>query len=204
MAFKRLLSIDPSLTCSGWALFSLDSGGIQAVGKVRSLGASYPLATRLLDLQNKIVKIYDRLEIDADDVLVCESPTAMIDPNAALKMEQVRCIFEVIARQRSVSVPGRINPRSVHYEVMGLRGKQLARNIIKETAITIVKEFYGAQLNSLGFEADESSLAKNQDIVDAILVGRLGVINVQHAAAAGISVEEIFEEKAGKVRASLH
>src|SRR5690606_567012 len=137
-SYKRLLAVDPSLTCSGWALFELATarpgqGKLVAVGKIRSLSPRVPLATRFSDLQRKIVGVYESLSLSGNDVLICESQTTMRDPRAAFKVEQVRGIFETVARSRSLHVPGRINPRSVQSEVMGLRGKQLARAVVKDT-----------------------------------------------------------------------
>ncbi len=198
------MAVDPSLTCSGWALFDLSdelAGGalLVAVGKIRSLAPSFPLATRLLDLQHKILQIFEQLSLGADDVLICESQTTMRDPRAAFKVEQVRGIFETVARSRALRVPGRINPRSVQSEVMGLRGKQLERAVVKHTAVQIVKSVYGDALSSLGFTVDNRNLLRHQDIVDAILVGSLAVSRVQGAERAGFDLEEAFLPRARRV-----
>jgi hypothetical protein len=67
--------------------------------------------------------------------MVCEAATTVRDPHNALKVETVRAMFESVARGRLVGVPGRINPRSVQFEVMGLSGKQLPRAEVKDMAI---------------------------------------------------------------------
>ena len=203
-ASRRLLAVDPSLTCSGWALFDLSdelAGGalLVAVGKIRSLAASVPLASRLFDLQQKICSVFDQLSLGSDDVLICESQTTMRDPRAAFKVEQVRGIFETIARSRELKVPGRINPRSVQSEVMGLRGRQLERSMVKQTAVQIVKTVYGEALTSLGFTVDSKNLQRHQDIVDAILVGSLAVTRVQGAERCGFELEDAFAPKIRRV-----
>lgn len=192
---SRLISIDPSLTCSGWALFSIKSAKLMAVGKLKSLSPEKPLAVRLQDLHIKICKIFETLELGNDDVLICESPTTMRDPRAAFKVEQVRGIFEEIARQRSVRVPGRLNPRTVQYEVMGLKGKQFNRAIVKQTALSIARTLYGKDLLGMGFKLDDGFLKRHQDIVDAILIGSLGVTRIQSAKTSGVSLEEMFESR---------
>jgi Holliday junction resolvasome RuvABC endonuclease subunit len=192
---SRLISVDPSLTCSGWALFSIKNAQLMAVGKLRSLSPEKPLAIRLQDLHDKISKIFATLELGDDDVLICESPTTMRDPRAAFKVEQVRGIFEEVARQRSMRVPGRLNPRTVQYEVMGLRGKQLKREIVKATALSIARTLYGKALLGMGFELDDAFLSRHQDIVDAILIGSLGVTRIQSATTTGVTLEEMFESR---------
>ncbi len=165
-----------------------------AVGKVKSLGASLPLPLRLQDLHKKISVILQQFELGEDDVLICESPTTMKDPRAALKVEQVRVTFESLARSRGMLVPGRVNPRTVQYEIMGLRGKQLARNIVKETGVFVVQSLYADALQNLGFAASIAHLRQHQDIVDALLIGRMGLIRLEAATRSGMPVEEMFKE----------
>lgn len=181
MQLNRLMSIDPSLTCSGWALFSIRDERLLAVGKIKSKPARFPLAIRLLDLQQKIKEIFERLQLSERDVLVCEAQTTMRDPRAAFKVEQVRGVFETIARERALEVPGRINPRSVQNQVMGLKGKQLRRSVVKDTALQTVMAVYGSSLENIGFQVSADNLKKHQDIVDAILVGSLGLVRIAAA-----------------------
>ncbi|MDC0357715.1 hypothetical protein OAO01_02790 [Oligoflexia bacterium] len=195
---KRLLAVDPSLTCTGWALFSVQTEELLAVGKIRSMAARYALASRLEDLQRKIAQVLEELNLSYNDVLVCESQTTMRDPRAAFLVEQVRGIFETLARARSVTVPGRINPRSVQYEVMGLKGKQVSRTMVKDTALTIVQTVYGEALQQMGFDFESAKLGKQQDIVDAILVGALGLTKISSATSAQVALAEVFEEKRSK------
>jgi Holliday junction resolvasome RuvABC endonuclease subunit len=204
MNFRRLITIDPSLTCSGWALFGIERRELMAVGKVRSLGAQMPLAHRLEDLQGKIKQVFDGLELASSDVLVCEAPTTMRDPHAAFKVEQVRGIFESVARSRKIKVPGRINPRSVHLQIMGMQGKQLPRAHIKEAAVTLVASLYRRELTRMKFECSAKMLKRNQDIVDAILIGSLALAWVSEAGRGGVALEDYFDPRqrqrsAGKV-----
>ena len=192
---RQLLAVDPSLTCSGWALFDIASESLLAVGKLRSLPASYSLSDRLLDLQAKVTQVFKGCALRAGDFLVCEGPTTMRDPRAAFRVEQVRGIFETVARHTTVSVPGRINPRSVQREIMGLKGKQLIRERVKDTAVMVVQALYERELGQLGFPVDKKSLAKHQDIMDAILVGRLAVIRVKSALQAKIAPQKLFDER---------
>ena len=189
------MAIDPSLTCSGWALFSIENGNFAAVGKIKSLSAEVPLADRLKDLQDKIAGTFDQVGLARDDVLICEAPTTMKDPRAAFKVEQVRGIFETLARNRNLTVPGRINPRSVHFEVMGLRGKQLQRATIKDMASRVVHSLFEGPLTDMGFDISPHSLSKHQDIVDAILIGSLGVTWIKAAQVAGGTLESYFESR---------
>jgi len=171
-----------------------------AVGKIRSLSSKFPLSTRLLDLQTKISSIYTSLHLKESDVLICESQTTMRDPGAAFKVEQVRGIFESLARERSVIVPGRINPRSVQYEVMGLRGKQLPRTKIKEIAVSVVQNVYGESLRSMGIESETLALRRHQDIIDAILVGSLGISRIKSSQQLDAPLESFFEERGARTR----
>lgn len=191
--FRRLISIDPSLTCSGWALFDIPSEVILGVGKIKSLKPQVALASRFLDLQERIGELLRQLSFTATDILVCEAPTTMKDPKAALKVEHVRSIFETLARELGAYVPGRLNPRSVHNEVIGLTGAQLARPIIKEMAAKTVKTLHGSDLKRLGFLVDEKHLSKHQDIVDAILLGNLALSRIKGAKNSGVAIESVFQ-----------
>ena len=193
MEARSLFAVDPSLTCSGWALFDIGSKQLLAVGKLRSLPASEPLPVRLSDVQVKVKKTIKSLPIKQNDVLICEAQTTMRDPRAAFKVEQVRGIFEVVARENGLIVPGRLNPRSVQNEIMGLNGPQRSREEVKEVAVSVTNTLYGAQLENLGFSSEIDNLKKNQDIVDAILVGALGLVRLEAASRTEMSLEEFFE-----------
>lgn len=198
MQYNRILAVDPSLTCSGWALFSVSSGVITAVGKVKSLPASSPLGERLEDLQGKIHGIYNKLNIGSEDIVICESPTTMKDPRAALRVEQVRCIFEVLGRNCSASVPGRVNPRTVHRELLGLKGRQLERVEVKSSAVNFIYRTYSKELSKTGFEVTTENLNRHQDIVDAVLIGLVALGKVSSAIQSGISLDEMFQESVNK------
>jgi len=189
------MAVDPSLTCSGWALFHVGGGGLCAIGKLKALGATVPLADRLTDLQSRIEALFGRFEFGSRDVLICEEQTTMRDPRAAFKVEQVRGIFEVVARSRRVSVPGRLNPRSVQYEIMGLKGKQTRRELVKDVAVEVVRSVYGDSLRGMGFDVAPRNLRRNQDIVDAILIGALGLTRIRSADAAGDPLGMFFHKR---------
>lgn len=191
--YRRIIAIDPSLTCSGWALFDIPSGTILGVGKIKSLKPQIALASRFLDLQGRIGDLFTQLSFCSTDILVCEAPTTMKDPKAALKVEHVRSIFETLARELGAYVPGRLNPRSVHNEVIGLTGAQLARPIIKEMAAKTVRTLHGSDLKRLGFLVDDDHLRKHQDIIDAILLGNLALSRIRGAKNSGVAIESLFQ-----------
>jgi Holliday junction resolvasome RuvABC endonuclease subunit len=199
---RYLLAVDPSLTCSGWALLSIREGDVLAVGKVRSAPPSVPLATRLERLQGAIKKVVSDLALGDRDVLVCEAPTTMKDPHNAIKVEQVRGLFESTGRNRGVVVPGRVNPRSVQFEVMGLTGKQVARAEVKAAAVRTVQYLYAPALRRLGLETTVEDLTKHQDIVDAMLIGRFAVLRIQGALDARQSLESVFDTQSRQQRGS--
>lgn len=202
MQRQRLLAVDPSLTCSGWAFFEVKSDRLLAVGKIRSKGPEAPLAERLGDLQVKIQKVLGELQIGPRDVVVCEAPTTMRDPRAAIKVEQVRCMFEVLARASRAQVPGRINPRTVHHELLGLRGRQAVRIEVKRAAAQVAQQLFGEALQTLGFEPSVRHLSKHQDIVDALLLGYIGLNRVRAASWAETSLEELMHRRTFKKTAT--
>lgn len=191
--FKRLIAIDPSLTCSGWALYNIENKSLIGVGKFKSLPPTYQMSIRLNNLQERIKELFRKLLLTKSDILICEAPTTMIDPKAAFKVEAVRGIFEVIARELNVFVPGRINSRTVHYEVMGLYGKQIERTLVKSAAVNTVKALYEKDLQKLKFETTLKNLARNQDIVDAILIGSLAVNKFHDSQRAKIHLSELLQ-----------
>lgn len=199
-SFRYLMAVDPSLTCSGWALFCVSSGQVSNVGKIRGAGAAVPLAQRLERIQLHIQELVERFGLGAEDLLVCEAPTTIRDPHNALKVEQVRGIFESVARSRGVRVPGRVNPRTVQYEVMGLRGRQLDRESVKTAAIRTVQYLYATDLKELGLEHSAEQLARHQDIVDAVLIGRLALMKIQSARAGQVTIESLFDVRQAQRR----
>jgi Holliday junction resolvasome RuvABC endonuclease subunit len=199
---RYLMAVDPSLTCSGWALLSIPEGEILAVGKIKAAPPSVPMATRLERLQGAVKKVLSNLSLGELDVLVCEAPTSMKDPHNAIKVEQVRGIFESTGRSRGVTVPGRVNPRSVQYEVMGLKGKQVVRLEVKAAAVRTVQYLYAPALQRLGIEASEAVLKKHQDIVDAMLIGRFAVLRIQGALDSRQPLEQVFDTQVKQQRSS--
>ena len=189
--FKRLLAIDPSLTCSGWALFDIKTKKLLSVGNVKSKKEG-SLSERLLDFQKKIVMLFEALMLNDHDVLICEEATTMIDPRATLVVEQVRCIFEVLARNLNVCVPGRINPRTVQYEIMGLKGVQIDREHVKKIARETVDAIYADMLSQIGFLKKDILKKSNQDIIDAILIGTLGLSRVLSIHNTRLNLDEVF------------
>jgi Holliday junction resolvasome RuvABC endonuclease subunit len=196
------MAVDPSLTCSGWALLSIPEGEVLAVGKIKAAPPSVPMATRLERLQGSINKVLSNLSLGELDVMVCEAPTTMKDPHNAIKVEQVRGIFESTGRSRGVAVPGRVNPRSVQYEVMGLKGKQMARLEVKAAAVRTVQYLYAPALQRLGIEASDQELKKHQDIVDAMLIGRFAVLRIQGALDSMQPLEQVFDTQMKQQRSS--
>ena len=196
MKDRKILAVDPSLTCSGWAFFSVSTKQLLAVGKIRCLPASFNLSLRLKDIQDKVKKILSEIQLSENDVLVCEAATSMKDPSAAFKVESVRGIFEVLGREAGAIVPGRINPRTVQNEVLGLRGKQLEREHVKDIATNVAYRLFVKDLKRIGFDSSESALKKNQDIVDALLLGHVALTRLESIdRAKDINVEDLFAEK---------
>jgi Holliday junction resolvasome RuvABC endonuclease subunit len=191
--YRNLLAVDPSLTCSGWVLFRVRDGAVTSAGKIKSAPSRVQLAERLRGVQANIEAVLQRLNLGSGDVLVCEAPTTMKDPLNALKVEQVRSIFESVARTRQVTVPGRVASRSVQFEVMGLVGKQLPRSEVKATALRTAEYLYSESLRRLGLLREDVPLKRHQDIVDALLIGRLALSRIHAAREATVSLESMFQ-----------
>lgn len=203
MTLKKLLTVDPSLTCSGWALFKIQDGSLLGVGNLKSLNAKVPLAKRLTELQESIDSCFSTIKLATNDVLICEEATSMLDPSASAKLERVRGIFETLARARKVLVPGRIHPRTVQSELLGFKGKQLNRAIVKSSAIDIVSKLYAKQLERIGFDISYRNLSRNQDIVDALLLGMLALTRIKTARQAELGLIDLLDKgsrRAGRSR----
>jgi len=194
----RLLAIDPSLTCSGWALFSLADGQPLAAGVISPPGSDIVLSLRLAELQNRVTDLFAHYSLGSSDVLVCEGPAPLVlNPSSALKVEQVRGIFEGVARMHKLCVPGRVNPRTVQTELLGLRGRQLSRKEVKDSARVLVEKMFAQFLDAFGYNDKGKTKGKStvlsQDIVDALLIGALAVGKVQIGMRSNMPLEEAFE-----------
>jgi hypothetical protein len=125
----------------------------------------------------------------------------MRDPSAAMKVEQVRGIFEAVARFNSMAVPGRINPKSVHSELLGFKGRQQSRPVVKLAALQVVQRLYGEQLQTMGF-IDTTGKVKSQDVVDAILIGTIAVERVRRSVSTGLELTEVLRSSSEGARRS--
>lgn len=197
MQFKSLLAIDPSLTQTGWAYFSLREMQPRAVGVIRAPGPELPYQKRLSDLQDKVGKLFASLEIGERDILVCEGPAPLVlNPQSALKVEHVRSIFESLAREYGAEVPGRLNPRTIQRELLGMKGKQLPRKEVKIWARNTAERLYAQRLPELvvnGFSSPPKETP--QDVIDALLVGSLALSRVKLAGHMKSELCSVFAEK---------
>jgi len=186
---SRLLGIDPSLTQSGWALFSLESDEPLEWGVLKPAEKTAPLSDRLLSLHRSVEDLFNQYKINSSDYLVCEGPAPVsLNPSSTIKVEQVRGIFEGIARTRGAIVPGRLNPRTLQSELLGLRGKQAPRDEVKRIARAVLAQMFSKRA-SMGIDITTIS----QDAVDAILIGVLARSKIQYGLLSGAVLPSLFE-----------
>ena len=189
---------------TGWALFSVRSAKPVRGGVLAPPGADVNLAERLTLLQRDIETLFDEINLGLGDVLICEGPAPLVvNPGSSLKVEQVRGIFEVVARTRGASVPGRLNPRTVQTELLGLKGKQLARKEVKRWAREVAHRLFGNDLermfdnkSSRNSELHSQRHSKPrdipQDVIDALLIGALAVSKIQLAERMNVNLSEVL------------
>jgi len=186
---KRLLAVDPSLTCTGWAVFDIESQRPTDFSIIRPPGPTEHLTDRYDWLQEEVVKVYTMLGLGRGDFLICEGPAPLVkNPESSLRVERVRSIFEAVGRMQGVKVLTRLNPRTVQSEILGLRGKQMPRAQVKELARSTAFQVF-PEINNL----NQKKLS--QDIVDAILVGMLAVSKIQIHLKTGVELELLFQSK---------
>jgi len=186
---KRLLAVDPSLTCTGWAVFDIDSQRPTEFSIIRPPGPTSHLSDRYDWLQEEVVKVYSSLGLGRGDFIVCEGPAPLVkNPESSLRVERVRSIFEAVGRMHGVKVLTRLNPRTVQSEVLGLKGKQIPRAEVKELARSTALQVFP----EIG-KITEKKLS--QDIVDALLVGMLAVSKIQIHLKTGVDLELLFQSK---------
>ena len=182
-----LFALDPSLTCSGWALFSLKTLEPIKSGMIKSLSTQFSIEQRLADLQRQVVSLFNELSLTNKDYFICEGPAPLVlNPNSAMKVERVRGIFESIARSQSLNILDRINPRTVQSELMGLKGKQIERKQVKQIAKDLAHKMFPAYL--------EQNKA-NQDILDAMLIGALVSSRLKIAIDTKQDYQQLYAKK---------
>ena len=191
---QKLLAIDPSLTASGWALFSIQTGLPISLGVISPPGTKVSLSIRMSILQDKVTELFSLIKMESGDILVCEGPAPLVhNPDSALKVERVRSIFESVARSIGVLVPGRLNPRTVQHELLGMSGVQLSRKIVKASARDIVFKLYNLDLKGLTRYVESKKKELTQDEIDALLIGSLAVSRVKMSISTKIAIEQLFE-----------
>ena len=203
---QKLLAVDPSLSASGWALFDLGQSqrdcprGRQetlplAVGVIRPPGPRTEMSERLDHLQRQIEQLLRQLELAAGDVLVCEGPAPLVlNPDTSMKVERVRGIFETVGRGAGLLVPGRLNPRTVQTELLGMRGPQLERQKVKAWARETARVLFGPALFSLPLTTGSNSRKHGmpQDVIDAVLIGVLAAAKVRLCQQSGLPLSAMF------------
>ena len=186
--YSKLFVVDPSLTSTGWVVFDLQRGGIIKFGVMSDPGAKIVLSERLKILQQEADSLLSSFKLGKNDVLICEGPAHLVlNPQSALKVEQMRGIFEVLARKRGVDVPGRVNPRSVQTEVLGLKGAQLERKEVKRAARNIAERLFAKDFA-------KSKKIIPQDVIDASLIGAYCIARIALCEQLGVDLAETFKE----------
>ena len=71
-----LFALDPSLTSSGWALFSLENLQPIESGNITTLSTKFSLENRLADLQRQVRELYEILKLNNSDYFICEGPVS--------------------------------------------------------------------------------------------------------------------------------
>ena len=177
---SRLVAIDPSIASSGWAVFCLESKSLLSIGTIRDKHSKQSDEFRLLEIQKEIGLLFECEKFGRGDFIVCEGPAHLVlNPQTALKVERVRGIFETLARAREVEVPGRVNPRTLQCEVIGLQGSQLPRKEVKAIAKRTALQLFGKDLLKVSPLKEPSSHV--QDIFDALLIGAFSMSRIDIA-----------------------
>lgn len=192
-----LLAIDPSLTCSGWALFCVATENLLGFGTLRAPGTKFSMATRLEELQRMSDALLVQLGMQANDFLLCEGPAQLVlNPQSSLKVEQVRSLIESVARSRGLIVPGRLNPRTVQTELLGMRGAQIKREEVKRWARATAERLFGKELAKVPCNGEllEGGVIP-QDCIDAILIGVLATARIKSALRSNTDPISAFVER---------
>lgn len=193
MKTPRLLAIDPSISACGWALFCVNTTNPLDAGVFRPPKQGH-LESRLALLQKTVEAFFANIEFGKEDFLVCEGPAPLhTNPMSSMVVERVRGIFETLARAKGAMVPGRINPRSIHSEILGLYGKQVNRVYVKQIARTCATHLFQEFITFKQEETNSAQLA--QDLIDALLIGAAACSRVGQAQASNMSVYIYFGER---------
>lgn len=195
---SKLLAVDPSLRATGWAIFRIQDSAPISVGVISAPPAEFLLAERLHLVQSLIEELLESFQFGKGDVLICEGPApAVLNPESTLKVERVRGIFETLGRYRGVVVPGRINPRTVQTELLGMKGKQKPRVEVKAWAREIADRLYPGHVTEGLWKESEGRKKKilPQDIIDALLIGSVALSKLHLALASGTSLESAFNQR---------
>ena len=199
----KLLAVDPGLSTCGWALFSLDTALPLRVGTLSPPDRRELMPTRLKFLQRGAGVILEKTGLGQGDFLVCEGAAHVaLNPRTSLLLEQVRTLFETLARGCGAAVPGRVNPRSVQHQLLGARGKQLRRDCVKALGKRAALQLYGELLSSLEYTRISCSKSRTgrveQDIFDALLVGTVAAVKIKQCFSSGLDVDVAFSSNSKK------
>ena len=153
-----LLALDPSTTCIGWAVLTLDGERVVKYGTHRPRGDT--LDEKLVDAYHWFLWLLDDGDTflgDAVTAYAFEMPIVYRNPATTIKLAQMVGVLRVAAFQW-VEQTIEINPGG-RLSALGLP-VNLKRAVAKERVIANVNSLYGLELKP-----------KDEDAADAIAVG---------------------------------
>ncbi|MCS6961758.1 MAG: crossover junction endodeoxyribonuclease RuvC [Deltaproteobacteria bacterium] len=161
---QKVLAVDPSSSSLGWAI--IDTREIPLDAGVFYYNTDISISNRVKHIVNEIKHIIDCYNLKRGDYFVVESSAGCINPRTFLILERIRGAGEAVALLNGLTVLGRINPRSIHVNLLGIK-KSLARVFVKSAIRSYVEKQFSAFLKSAEIEV----IPKNQDVFDALLLG---------------------------------
>ena len=165
----RILAMDPSLSCIGWALMETGEDELRHLEWVSSWGKAEPTGTTFDDKLASAGAIAERVLRGASaDILAVEMPVVYRNPQTTIKLAQVVGVVRWAAhhwvdRVIEIQPGGRL-------AALGLPVR-LKRPIAKELVINVVNNLY-----------KRTFTMEDHDIADAVAVG--------HAALAELRKEQ--------------
>lgn len=163
----RMFAIDPALNNTGVAIFDIYRKKLISTHIIKGLDEKTDLMKRYEHLQSLIRAFLHKENFKQNDLIICEEAAAFKNAATVFKLEYARVVWEILGRTLGGKTPFRICPRSVHVELLGLRGRQQERKEVKLAARKVFEMLY----------PDKKDLS--QDEIDAVLIGELALTKLR-------------------------
>lgn len=177
----NLLSIDPSLSSTGYAIIDNETYEILEKGRITTNNKLHT-DDRVISIISSLIKVQQKYNVDT---IILEDGYVGFSAKTSLQLSELRGAIIAIFKYKNMNVAHRM-PSEIRKN-FGLQG-----NAKKEEVADAVLKIYPQLLEEIGPYSDKANKKKTSDIYDAISIG------LSYIKESDIKCQEVVEKKKPK------